>query len=187
MLTHTYLRKPLRKIKVTISSHHFTYDKMSALVICKQRKEYGHTWHWMSLLTLGGIKQHKTPNNFDFLWVITMFDHLTLQIHNFLAGTDLLNHGLVGDYAEDLVPKSIFFGSYCHWRTIFSSVPACHFNRSCPKMIGLFWSHFLGSQAVKSLCGIVPGSRNKYILGRAASWRARTEEQNSQFSGLHCN
>ena len=32
---------------------------MSDLVNCKYRKEYGYTWHWMSLLRPSVIKQHK--------------------------------------------------------------------------------------------------------------------------------
>ena len=40
---------------------HFMCGLMSDLVICKFRKKYSHTWHWMSLLRPGVIKQHK-PN-----------------------------------------------------------------------------------------------------------------------------
>ena len=36
---------------------------MSVLVICKHRKEYGHTWHQLSLLRPNIIKQHKNKIN----------------------------------------------------------------------------------------------------------------------------
>ena len=64
MLIHTYPHRPLRKIKVTICwepnrlTAHFMCGLMSDLVICKFWK-YGHTWHRMSLLRPGVIKQHK--------------------------------------------------------------------------------------------------------------------------------
>ena len=38
---------------------HFTFGLMSALVNCKLRKEYGHTWRWISLLKPGVTYQHK--------------------------------------------------------------------------------------------------------------------------------
>ena len=64
MLTHTYLHKALRKNKVaiciTMLIAMFTWNLMSDLVTCKQRKEYGHTWHQMSLLKLDAIESHKT-------------------------------------------------------------------------------------------------------------------------------
>ena len=40
---------------------HFMCGLMSDLAICKFKKKYGHTWHRMSLLRPGVIKQHK-PN-----------------------------------------------------------------------------------------------------------------------------
>ena len=47
---------------VTRMTAHFMCGLMSDLVICKCRqKMYGHTWHWMSLLRPGVIRQHK-PN-----------------------------------------------------------------------------------------------------------------------------
>ena len=41
-----------------------------ALVICKQRKEYGHIWHRISLLRPGAIKQHKHKDfmYLDWIW-----------------------------------------------------------------------------------------------------------------------
>ena len=38
---------------------HFTYGLMSAVMICKQRKEYGHAWLQMSILRQDVIKHHK--------------------------------------------------------------------------------------------------------------------------------
>ena len=45
---------------------------MSALVICKLRKDCGYTWHWMSLLRPGNIKQHRTLFKFFY---ITLASH----------------------------------------------------------------------------------------------------------------
>ena len=70
MLIHTYPHKPLMKIKfpsaITRLTAHFTCDLMSALVIYNHRKD-GYTWHWMSFLRPGGIKQHKTQTQTLFL------------------------------------------------------------------------------------------------------------------------
>ena len=65
MLTHTYPHKPQKKIKVTICNH----QADSPLYVwpdvwsgdLQVLKKYGHTWHRMSLLRPGVIKQHK-PN-----------------------------------------------------------------------------------------------------------------------------
>ena len=55
METYTYPYKQLRKIKVAIYNHQvdslFMCGLMSAVVMCQERREYGHTWHWMSLFT----------------------------------------------------------------------------------------------------------------------------------------
>ena len=70
LLTHTYPHKPLRKIKVTMCRHQvgflsdlviiqFTCILESQVVICMQRQECGHTWHWMSSLRPDVIKQCK--------------------------------------------------------------------------------------------------------------------------------
>ena len=63
MLTHTYPPKPLRTLKrpsaITSLTDQFTCGLMSDLVICKHIKEYGHTWHQMSLMRPGVIAQHK--------------------------------------------------------------------------------------------------------------------------------
>ena len=56
---------------ITRLTAHFMCGLMSDLVICKFRK-YGHTWHRMSLLRPGVIKQHKTkpllPNSILRMW-----------------------------------------------------------------------------------------------------------------------
>ena len=65
MLTHAYQHKPLRTIKVVIYNHqaesrcYFWPNVRSADF--QVYKKYGHTWHQMSLLRPGVIKQHK-PN-----------------------------------------------------------------------------------------------------------------------------
>ena len=55
MGTYTYPHKQLRKIKVAICNHQvdspFMCDLMCAVAMYQQRKEYGHTWHWMYLFT----------------------------------------------------------------------------------------------------------------------------------------
>ena len=66
MLTHICPHKPLRNIEVTICkitrpTAHFMCGPMSDLLICKFM--YGHTWHRISLLRPGVIKQHKTNPN----------------------------------------------------------------------------------------------------------------------------
>ena len=48
------LMRPSAITKLTV---HFTCGVMSALVICKQRKECGHTWHPMYLLRPCVLKQ----------------------------------------------------------------------------------------------------------------------------------
>ena len=53
MLTHTYPHKPLRKIKVTMCNH----QADSQLYVWPDVWSYGHTWHRMSLLRPGVIKQ----------------------------------------------------------------------------------------------------------------------------------
>ena len=74
MLTHTYTHKHLTKFKwlsavTSLLSAGWqptvraVFGLMSDLVICKHRNEYGHTWHWMSLLRPGVIKQHRTKRN----------------------------------------------------------------------------------------------------------------------------
>ena len=70
---HTYTQT-LRKIWVPICNHYtrltinFTYDLMPELVTCKHRTEYGHTWHWMSWLRLGVLKQHVLTNSPVQVW-----------------------------------------------------------------------------------------------------------------------
>ena len=44
---------------ITRLTAHLICDLMSHLVICEQWKEYGHTWHWMSLQRPGVNKWHK--------------------------------------------------------------------------------------------------------------------------------
>ena len=50
---------------------------MSDLMACKLRKDYGHTWHWMSLLKPGIIKQYKLK-----IKLIVFLFHF--HIHNLL-------------------------------------------------------------------------------------------------------
>ena len=63
MLAYTCLYKSFRKIKLPSAiiklTAHFTCSLMSTLMICKYRKEYGHAWHWMSILR-PGVSTHKT-------------------------------------------------------------------------------------------------------------------------------
>ena len=55
---------------------------MSGLVICKDRKEYGHTWHWMSYLRPGVIKQHKLLTSLWGFKHIVLFRSICIkQIH----------------------------------------------------------------------------------------------------------
>ena len=79
---------PLRMMEVAICIH-FSGDLMSDLVICKQIKQYGHTWHWMCLLRIGIIKQHKTQTQaFTFLpWISRCFIKDVLTLHLSLAGS----------------------------------------------------------------------------------------------------
>ena len=48
METYTYLHKQLRKIKVAICNHQvdspFMCSLMSAVVMCQEGREYGHTY-----------------------------------------------------------------------------------------------------------------------------------------------
>ena len=55
-----YKNKWIRHSAITRLTAHFTCGLVSALVLYKQRKEYSHTWHWMSLLRSGVTIQHKT-------------------------------------------------------------------------------------------------------------------------------
>ena len=65
MLAHTYPHKPLRKESETMNyaitrlTAYLMCGLMSNLVICKFWKKHGHTWHRMSLLRPGVIKQRK--------------------------------------------------------------------------------------------------------------------------------
>ena len=63
ILTHAYPHKPLRKTEVSICNHQVDSPLycglLSAVVICKQRKESGHTWYWIFLTRSGVIKQRK--------------------------------------------------------------------------------------------------------------------------------
>ena len=72
MLTYAYPHKPPRKIEVASWNHHadcpFYWGLTSAPVIHKQREEYGLTWHRMSSLRPGTIKQHKTHSNSNWTW-----------------------------------------------------------------------------------------------------------------------
>ena len=52
MFTHACPQKPLRNKLTT----HYICGLISDLVICKHREEYGHTWHWMSLLRPSVLK-----------------------------------------------------------------------------------------------------------------------------------
>ena len=69
---------------------HFTCGLMSALVICQQRKEYGHTLHWMALLIPGVIMQHKNSNS--NLWSVKLLKVKVVacspDIHDFTCSTD---------------------------------------------------------------------------------------------------
>ena len=64
MLAHTYLHKPLRKIKVTICNHQADSPLYVWIDVwpgdLQVLKKYGHIWHWMPLLRQGVIKQHTT-------------------------------------------------------------------------------------------------------------------------------
>ena len=55
----------------------------SDLVICKYRKEYGHTWDWMSLLRPGVIKQQQQQQNcvgrYPIMPVISCILHFVLS------------------------------------------------------------------------------------------------------------
>ena len=75
MSTHTYPHKSLSKIcNHQADSSFYVCDWMSALVICKHRKEYGHTWHWMSLLKPGVIKQHETQTQTTRIFLLEDVD-----------------------------------------------------------------------------------------------------------------
>ena len=84
MLTHIYPHKPLRKIEVTRLTAQCTCGLMSDLEIDKPRKEYGQTWHWMSLLRPGGIKQHRTRNFFvrHVVYLMKSWRYVRLTIRN---------------------------------------------------------------------------------------------------------
>ena len=72
MLTHAYPHKLIRKIKVAIARlrAHFAYGLMGLPWLFESKeKECGHTWHWISLLRPGVIKQHKT-SVWSFLAVV---------------------------------------------------------------------------------------------------------------------
>ena len=64
MFNHTYPHKPLREIKVTICDHQADSSVYVWTDVwpgdSQVLKKYGHTWHRMSLLRPGVIKQHKT-------------------------------------------------------------------------------------------------------------------------------
>ena len=74
MLSHTYPYSIWGRLgdhqhsAITRLTDNFKCDLMSDLVICKHRKEYGHTQHWMSLLTPDVIKQQKTQKLSQTLW-----------------------------------------------------------------------------------------------------------------------
>ena len=63
MLTCIYPHKPLRKIKMTVWNHQadrplYVWPDIWSGDL-QVYKNYGHTWHWISLLRPGVIKQHK--------------------------------------------------------------------------------------------------------------------------------
>ena len=59
----------------TTLTAHFMCGLMSDLAICKFKKKYGHTWHRMSLLRPGVIKQHKPNLKSSLIQRITMCPH----------------------------------------------------------------------------------------------------------------
>ena len=82
-VTHSYPHKPRRKINwpsvVTRLTAHVTCGLMSDLIFCKHRKEYNYTWHRMSLLRLGVIKQHK-PNLFFYVYIWGVALYILIRI-----------------------------------------------------------------------------------------------------------
>ena len=60
VLRESCLGFKLAKYAITRLTTHITCDLMSDLVICKHRKEYGLTWHRMSLLRPDVIEQNKS-------------------------------------------------------------------------------------------------------------------------------
>ena len=84
MLTHTYEHKPPRNIEVTIFNHQddspfFVWPDVWSGELQIQKKYaliYGYTWHRISFLRPGVIKQHK-PNQTK-----PQQQYLTFTIHN---------------------------------------------------------------------------------------------------------
>ena len=67
---------------ITRLTTHFTCSLVSDLVICKQRKEYDHIWHRMSLLRPAVVKQRKLKlHSFKsaLKWAIVDFDSVNLH------------------------------------------------------------------------------------------------------------
>ena len=64
VITHTYPHKPMTKIKVTICNHQaesplYVWFGVWSGDLQNNLEKDGHTWHWMSLLRPGVIKQYK--------------------------------------------------------------------------------------------------------------------------------
>ena len=76
MLIHTYPNEPLREIIVVICNHYACSHFTCGQILCfANRREYGQTWHWMSLLWSGVMLNntklrhntlHYLPNNWPF-------------------------------------------------------------------------------------------------------------------------
>ena len=139
MVTHSYQHKLPRKIKWMWSSAiikltaHFMCGLMSDLVTCKHRKEYGYTWHWMSFLRPGVIKQHKL--------LVTVI--AALLLHKFV------NHVFLLQFGKQPTCQSVWHRTWMGHAGTFSTIGKAIKHIYLPYKFFVIWS--LQRQAIEAL------------------------------------